>query len=204
MAIPPKAAAGERHERAREASASDGEQRLRNLMVEYQGGSLEAFEILYGQLAPDLHRYLRSMIRTADGAEDLLQETFLQMHRSRAAYHPAYPVRPWVFGLARNVFLMKARAGRRWTSLHDVRARVPDTPVRPDMDRLELVDEIRHGTRGLPPDQAEAIALHYEYGFSFNEIAGMLGISAAAVRARASRGAARFRHAVEVLRRAIT
>jgi DNA-directed RNA polymerase specialized sigma24 family protein len=48
----------------------------------------------------------------------------------------------------------------------------------------------------LHPDQAEALLLHHEWGFSFKEIAGMLGITAAAARARASRGMADLRIAL--------
>jgi len=86
---------------------------LRELMVQYQEGSLEAFRALYAHLAPDLRRYVRFLMRGSDAADDLLQEAFLQLHRSRAAYNPVYAVRPWMFGLARNVCLMHRRAMRR-------------------------------------------------------------------------------------------
>jgi hypothetical protein len=56
--------------------------------------------------------------------------------------------------------------------------------VLPEADRLGSQDEIRRGLAYLSPDQAEALLLHYEWGFSFEEIAGMLGITAAAARAR--------------------
>jgi hypothetical protein len=48
----------------------------------------------------------------------------------------------------------------------------------------------------LSPDQAEPLLLHHDWGFSFEEIAGMLGISPAAARARASRGMADLRVAL--------
>jgi DNA-directed RNA polymerase specialized sigma24 family protein len=54
----------------------------------------------------------------------------------------------------------------------------------------------------LSADQAEALLLHHEWGFSFDEIAGMLGISAAAARARASRGMVDLRAAWNHLQRA--
>jgi RNA polymerase sigma-70 factor (ECF subfamily) len=124
------------------------------------------------------------------------------MHRSRAAYNPKYAVRPWVFGLARNVFLMNRRAARQWAKIHEARDAVPEFPVLPEADRLGSQDEIRRGMDNLPPDQAEALLLHHEWGFSFEEIAGMLGISAAAARARASRGMADLRLALNRLQRA--
>ena len=171
-------------------------------MMQYQGGSLEAFEEIYARLAPGVRRYLFHLAHGSEIAGDLLQETFLQMHRSRAAYNPAYEVRPWVFGLARNVFLMNRRAARRWAEVHESRTDLPEFPVLPEVERLGSQDEIRKGIANLHPDQAEALLLHHEWGFSYEEIAGMLGISAAAARARASRGMADLRALLNGLQRA--
>jgi RNA polymerase sigma-70 factor (ECF subfamily) len=171
-------------------------------MIRYQGGSLEAFEEIYAQLAPGVRRYLSHLAGRSEIADDLLQETFLQMHRSRAAYNPEYAVKPWVFGLARNVFLMNRRAARNWAKVHETREDLPEFPVLPDADRLGSKDELRRGLAHLPPDQAEALLLHHEWGFSFEEIAGMLGISVPAARARASRGMAELRVALNTIQRA--
>ena len=171
-------------------------------MVRYQGGSLEAFQEIYAQLAAGVRRYLSHLAGGSEIADDLLQETFLQMHRSRAAYNPNYAVRPWVFGLARNVFLMNRRAARQRARVYESRESLPESPVLPEADRLGSQDEIRRGMTYLSADQAEALLLHHEWGFSFEEIAGMLGISAAAARARASRGMADLRAALNNLQRA--
>ena len=171
-------------------------------MIRYQGGSLEAFQEIYAQLAPGVRRYLSHLAGSSEVADDLLQETFLRMHRSRAAYNPKYAVRPWVFGLARNVFLMNRRAARQWAKVHESREDLPEFPVLPEADRLGSRDEIRRCISDLRPDQAEALLLHHEWGFSFEEIAGMLGISSAAARARASRAMADLRMALNSFQRA--
>jgi RNA polymerase sigma-70 factor (ECF subfamily) len=181
---------------------SEGDQELRALMIRYQGGSLEAFQEIYARLASGVRRYLSHLAYGAETADDLLQETFLQVHRSRAAFNPAYPVKPWVFGLARNVFLMNRRATRRWAEVHETRQELPEFPVPAEVEKFGSTDEVRKGLRALSPDQAEALLLHHEWGFSFEEIAGMLGISAAAARARASRGMADLRVALNSLQRA--
>jgi RNA polymerase sigma-70 factor, ECF subfamily len=187
---------------AKSLIVSEGGQELRALMIRYQGGSLEAFEEIYAQLAPGVRRYLSHLAGRSEIADDLLQETFLQMHRSRAAYNPEYAVRPWVFGLARNVFLMNRRAARNWAKVHETREDLPEFPVLPEADRLGTQDELRRGLAYLPADQAEALLLHHEWGFSFEEIAGIMGISAAAARARASRGMAELRVALNSIQRA--
>ena len=145
--------------RGKEVSVSEGDQELRAQMIRYQGGSLEAFQEIYAQVALGVRRYLSHLAGGSEIADDLLQETFLQMHRSRAAYNPTYAVRPWVFGLARNVFLMNRRAARRWAKVHESREDLPEFPVLPEADRLGSQDEIRRCIAHLAPDQAEALCV---------------------------------------------
>jgi DNA-directed RNA polymerase specialized sigma24 family protein len=116
---------------------------------------------IYAQVAPGVRRYLLHLAGGSEITDDLLQETFLQMHRSRAAYNPAYAVRPSVFGLARNVFLMNRRAARHWAKVHVTREDLPEFPVLPEADRLSSQDEIRRCIVHLSPDQAEALLLHH-------------------------------------------
>ena len=116
---------------------SEGDEKLRALMILYQGGSLDAFQEIYAQLAQGVRRLSpRHLACGSEIADDLLQETFLQIHRSRAAYNPAYAVKPWVFGLARNVFLMNRRAARRRAEIHESRQELPEFPVPPEVERL--------------------------------------------------------------------
>ena len=100
---------------------------LQAQMVAYQEGRVEAFDALYAALAPEVRACLLALCRDAARADDLVQETFLQIHRSRAAHMPGEPVRPWVYAIATRVFLMYRRSAVR-------RARAtyqPGLPVRP-------------------------------------------------------------------------
>lgn len=162
-------------------------------MRDYQAGSLEAFSVIYAEVAPALRRYLLYLARRPDLAEDLLQETFLQMHRSRALYRTAYPVAPWLFGMARYVFLMNRRASRRYAAVHDTAAEPPEVPVPAEMERLATTDAVQRAVRALDVARSEPLLLHHVWGFSFNEIAGMLGITSGAARTRASRAMAEMR-----------
>ena len=96
------------------------DQQLRELMREYQAGRFEAFDEIYASVAPALRRYLLSQARDAAKADDLVQETFLQMHRARHTYDPSFPLMPWAMAIARHVWLMDCRTrrggrGRRMT-----------------------------------------------------------------------------------------
>jgi RNA polymerase sigma-70 factor (ECF subfamily) len=86
------------------------EERLIALMIGYQKGSMDDFEGLYAALKQPLLRYLWTFVRNAAAAEDLLQETFLQIHRARQTYTPPRPVRPWIYAITRHVALMHLRS----------------------------------------------------------------------------------------------
>jgi RNA polymerase sigma-70 factor, ECF subfamily len=167
-------------------SAADEEQ-LRALMVRYQGGEADAFDALYAQLGPTLRRYLLALARDAQRADDLLQDTFLQIHRSRRTYNPARPVRPWAFAVARHVWLMDQRTRRRKAPPSIDLDAVPELPVPAAAEGLVHQDALRRALAQVPPDRAEALLLHHVWGFDFEEIGKMLGIRAGAARVRASR-----------------
>ncbi|MEO7273919.1 MAG: RNA polymerase sigma factor [Vicinamibacterales bacterium] len=158
---------------------------LRRLMASYQGGSLESFERIYAALAPSLRAYLTTLTRNRTQADDLVQDTFLQMHRSRHTYRPDLPVRPWVFAIARHVWMMDLRTRSRRPIAAD---ELPDIPVPPEIDGLADRDGLRRALGAVLPDRREAVLLHHVWGFSFAEIGQMLGIRADAAKLRSSRG----------------
>jgi len=167
-----------------------GDDELQRLMTAYQAGSMEAFEELYSRLSRTLLGYLATLTRDRTRADDLLQETFLQLHRSRHTYRPELPLRPWVFTIARHVWLMDRRTRSRRP---DADSDLPDLPVPPDIERLADRDALRRALAAILPDRREALLLHHVWGFSFAEIGGLLGIRSDAAKLRSSRGMADLR-----------
>lgn len=168
---------------------------LRVLMAEYQAGRAEAFDRLHDALAPDLQAYLTALTRDPTRADDLLQETFLQMHRARAAHTPGQPVRPWVFAIAKRVFLMYRRsAGRRTRYEERASAEREERSGRSsDAGRVHARRDVEAVLRQVPPDGRRAFVLHHLFGFSFKEIAAKLGITPGAAKIRSSRAASAMR-----------
>jgi RNA polymerase sigma-70 factor (ECF subfamily) len=158
-------------------------------MAEYQAGSIDAFERLHDALAPDLKAYLTSLARDPTRADDLLQETFLQVHRSRAVHTPGHPVRPWVFAIAKRVFLMDRRSGVRRAQHERLSAANGGdmsnavTAAR----RLHIRDQLESVLKQTPSDGRRAFVLHHFFGYSFKEIAVKLGITPGAAKIRSSR-----------------
>jgi RNA polymerase sigma-70 factor, ECF subfamily len=182
--------------RAKEGAEPDPiEAELCKHMQAYLDGRIEAFDALYAAFAGRLRGYLLSQCRDPALADDLLQETFLQMHRSRRTYQPGRPVTPWVYAIARHVYLMKRRsAGRRIRFEERLVADARATDVPHDaLDSIADGDAVRRALRDVPADQRQALLMHHVEGWSFVEIAQRLGIRVNAAKTRAFRGMKKMR-----------
>jgi RNA polymerase sigma-70 factor (ECF subfamily) len=166
-------------------------------MREYQQGSLAAFEALYSALAPRVRAFLRAKVRDDAHASDLLQETFLEIHRSRHTYLPGNSAAGWAFGVAQNIVLRHRRVERR-RGLHEVPTEFAElepqlVPRSSDFELQPLQDALA----GLSPDSRATWWMRNIEGLSFEAIARRLGIAATAVRLRCSRASRALRDALQ-------
>lgn len=177
---------------------ADAEAELCRLMVSYLDGQLDAFDAIYAALAGRIRGYLYSLCRDASLADDLAQDAFMQLHRSRRTYEPGRPVTPWVFAIARHVFLMHRRSTGRRRRFEDALLAETLRAARPQDEAAALVDrdELRRAMRHVPADQRQAVLMHHVDGRSFAEIAGRLGIRVNAAKTRAFRGMKRLRESM--------
>jgi RNA polymerase sigma-70 factor (ECF subfamily) len=161
---------------------------LRRLMATYQAGDAAGFDQLYGALAPLLRRYLGRLARDPARVEDLLQEAFLQLHKARHTFDPAFPVSPWAFAIARHVFLADARRRRRARDvlpLPDETSRLAESDAGPSA--AVAAHELDRALAELPAERRAPLVLHHLRGWSFDEIATRLGIREGTARVRAHR-----------------
>jgi RNA polymerase sigma-70 factor (ECF subfamily) len=163
------------------------EEELRGWMLEYQHGELAAFEALYDRLAPRIRSYLSYVTWNHATTEDLLQETFLQIHRSRHTYRPGRPVQPWAIAIARHVYLMFRRAAARRARHEDESLEPPDFPVPPAVEKLATRNAVMRALATLTADRREAVLLHHVWGFSYGEMGALLGIREGTAKLRAHR-----------------
>lgn len=168
--------------------AKVAENQLIDLMVAYQSGEVEAFDSLYKHLQPALFQYLLYKTFNPSLSEDLLQESFLQLHRSRRTYLPGKPVLPWALAIARNVCLMEGRSRRRREKYETGEATaLPDTAMTGEFDKLADRETLRRAFSLLAAEQREILLMHHAWGLSFAEIAGILGILRTTAKLRAHR-----------------
>ena len=166
------------------------ERQLTELMIAYQAGDLAAFEQLYAILSGEANRYFSRTHRDRNVVHDLVQDLFLEVHRSRRTYTPPLAVRPWIFGIARNVAARNRRAFRLQPS-----GNVDDSMV--SATSTDALD-IESALTALPPSNCEPWLLHHVFGFSFDAIAMRLGITVMAAKLRSSRATRALRLALQL------
>jgi RNA polymerase sigma-70 factor (ECF subfamily) len=168
------------------------------LMVAHREGDPAAFRELFARYGSLLIRMFTRDLHQPVTAEDLVQQTFLHLHRARADYDAAQPFKPWLFAIALNVkreyFRMRWRRpeqalGGEVTEL----GAAPDPHLRSDARGC-----LRWALGRIPTDQREVIELHWFAGLSYPEIALSLGIGAVAAKVRAHRGYTRLRELLTV------
>lgn len=174
-------------ERPRATSAAD------TAMDRYAEGDDASFEALYDALAARLHHYIRRHVRNDHRCDDLLQETFLRIHKARGTFLRGAAVLPWAFAIARRLVLDEVRRDRRAPVIvDDDEAIPPDATIAVERPE-ELVEARRFAKRlvdalaCLPESQRTAFELLKQDGLTLAEAAAVLGVSVTAVKLRAHR-----------------
>ena len=168
------------------------EQKLIELMIAYQKGDMDAFGGLHEALKRPLIRYLWTFVRNQTVAEDLLQETFLQLHRARQTYTPPRPVRPWIYAITRHVALMHLRTMRRRKEMLPDE-NLPEIPVAPEVDQLADRATVQRLLGTLPRAAQEVLILHHLLGLSFEEVGQIMGIAPGTAKVRSHRALKKIR-----------
>jgi RNA polymerase sigma-70 factor (ECF subfamily) len=164
------------------------------LMLAYRAGDAAAFRELFGRFAPQLANALRRFGFGPDALRDLVQQTFLQMHRARHDFRDDAELRPWLMTIAFNLAREELRRHRRRPETHfeESEERAGPHPLI-DQHRAELRRDLSRVIACLPGDQQEVVRLHFVDELSFEEISQRVGASTGAVRVRAHRGYAALR-----------
>lgn len=123
-----------------------------------------AFALLYRHFAPRLKAVLMRQGAPETVAEDLAQETMLQVWRRAETFDPSQAsAATWIFTIARNRRIDRLRNERRPEIDPQDPALVPDPVVAPDrpLESAQSVERLRAAIRTLPPEQAELLQLSY-------------------------------------------
>jgi len=158
-----------------------------NLMQRYLSGDRQAFQDLYRRYAPQLTGLLRSGVANRQDADDLVQETFLHLHRARRDFREGSRLRPWLMTIALNLKReYYRRRGRRRDSVG--LEREPADPRQAEPAEQQEIGQLLEGALGkLDSTSRQVLELHWFAGLPFPEVATVLGMNTSAVKVRAHR-----------------
>jgi RNA polymerase sigma-70 factor, ECF subfamily len=165
-------------------------------MERYQQADPDAPATLVGALSPALLRFFQSQVASRQQADDLLQETWLRIHRVRHTYRPGEPVLPWIYAIARRVRVDGYRRMRRIT-LHEIAMDVPPERAAQAEARnpAPAFDTL---VAALPDAQREVVTMLKVGGLTLEEVARATSSTSGAVKQKAHRAYERLRTLLQI------
>ncbi|HVJ93001.1 MAG TPA: RNA polymerase sigma factor, partial [Labilithrix sp.] len=198
-----RVAGGERRAAARghERPTTHGEGgvgELEQCMQRFAEGDDSQLASIYDSTAPALHGFLTRLCGDPALAEDLTHETFLRIQRSRTTYRCGSPVLPWMYAIARRLFLdhIRSRKSRRWRieAARSGQNKAKEAPIvegGPSADEMlvatRLAARIEKLLATMPEAQSTAFRLLKQEHLSVSEAAAVLGTTGCTVKLRAHR-----------------
>ncbi|HUS05779.1 MAG TPA: RNA polymerase sigma factor [Bryobacteraceae bacterium] len=162
------------------------------LMLRVRDGDAESFVLLLERHRGPVIHFLHRMVQNQGVAEELAQEVFLRVYRSRGSYEPTAKFTTWLFRIATHLALnsLRDRRGEKGhESLDDgqqegVRLQVPDRQpsIEQQMLREVRLGEVRQAIAALPDKQRAAVLMHKYQDMEYSQIAGVLCCSESAVK----------------------
>jgi RNA polymerase sigma-70 factor (ECF subfamily) len=164
-----------------------------SLMAAYIAGDRRAFERLFRKVGPKLHAFFMRSFRDESVADELLQTTFLRVHRARGSYRPELPLRPWLFTIAARIrrdewrrrYRLPESGGEEALFAADQAAAL--SLAREREAAKDRFSEVLAAMNELPEMHRTILELHRYQGMTYGEISEILGSTPGAVRQHAFR-----------------
>ena len=162
------------------------------LMLRVKDGDGASFGVLLEKHRNSVVHFLYRMVQNAAVSEELAQEVFLRVYRSRATYEPTAKFTTWLFRIATHLALNALRDGKNEKSQERLDDDSSDLPARQVADHRQTVeqhlvnqarlDEVRKAVATLPQKQRAAVLMHKYEEMEYSQIARVLSCSESAVK----------------------
>jgi RNA polymerase sigma-70 factor, ECF subfamily len=165
------------------------------VMLRVKSGDDSAFDYLVQKYRRPMVSFMLRMARNAAAAEDLAQEVFLRVYRSRAKYEASAKFTTWLYRIATNLAVNYARDTRHERPEHTVSIDEPDEDTGLTVDvpdtslsaeetivRRERMAAIRQRVQALPERQRMAVVMHKYQQMDYRQIAQVLKLSESATK----------------------
>jgi RNA polymerase sigma-70 factor, ECF subfamily len=174
---------------------------LAGLLARVARGDHQAFELLYGELAGPVYGVVRQVLRDPAQSEEIAQEVLLEIWRTASRFDPAKgSPAAWALTIAHRRAVDRVRSETA-SSRREERAAVdhgsPDDVAEVVAATLDR-QRVRRCLDGLTELQRESIKLAYYGGYSYPQVARLLGVALGTVKTRIRDGLIRMRDCLEV------
>ena len=163
------------------------------LMMKVQEEDAASFELLLARHRTSVINYLARLVQNHGIAEELAQDVFVRVYRSRHAYAPSAKFTTWLFRVTTNVALNHFRDERHERLNLSLDRQLPGSAKRDAPDRRASAEqamireawagEVRQAIEALPAKQRAAVLMHKYEEMDYARIAEVLGCSQSALKA---------------------
>lgn len=179
-----------------------------DLMEYFQNDHEPAFTELVRRYQDRLHNFLYRYTHDHQDCEDLVQETFLRVHKSKASYERIAKFSTWMYTIALNLAksLYKKKQRMYKVSIHkdpndseDFEMHIEDPNILPDQqlhEKLSL-EQLEKALMSLPEDFREVVMLRDLQDMTYEEISEATDIPMGTVKSRINRGRAQVQQMIE-------
>jgi RNA polymerase sigma-70 factor (ECF subfamily) len=171
-----------------------------DLLLRFRRGQRDAFGQLVRRYERELYGYLRRYLGDSNLADDVFQNTFLQLYTKIGQYEPGRPVRPWLYTIATHQAIDALRRNGRHQALsldqqreelhegdtHNLMALLESRSPNPldHAEEDERRQQVRASVDRLPEFLRQVVILAYYQGLKYREIADIIGIPVGTVKSR--------------------
>lgn len=181
-----------RHGVSKHMEVAEALERDAQLMLRVREGDDTSFALLLERHRKPVVHFLYRMVQNQATSEELAQEVFLRVYRSRETYEPAAKFTTWLFRIATHLALNNLRDGKKEKGHESLDEELPGGVTRQVEDRQPTVEqrmvnqarreEVRNAINLLPPKQRAAVLMHKYEELEYAQIAGALGCSESALK----------------------
>jgi len=162
------------------------------LMLRVKEGDGTSFGVLLEKHRASVIHFIYRLVEEQAVAEELAQEVFLRVYRSRSSYEPTAKFKTWLFRIASHLalnWLRDEKHARGQERLDDVSGNLPARQIsdrRPSVEQTLVyavkLEEVRQAIAALPEKQRTAVLLHKYEEMAYTQIAKVLECSESAVK----------------------
>jgi RNA polymerase sigma-70 factor (ECF subfamily) len=162
------------------------------LMLRVKEGDGASFAVLLEKHRSSVIHFVYRMVQNQAVAEELAQEVFLRVYRSRSTYEPTAKFTTWLFRIATHLALNSLRDGKNQKYEERLDDQSDDLParqvadIRPSVEQSMVyearLDEVRRAVASLPEKQRAAVLMHKYEELEYSQIAKVLNCSESAVK----------------------